>query len=289
MMETGDSQQDLKAGPTNVTLLPIDGMSHSSGHKIQATLTSPRCRKFLVVSIKRLCIILLAVAAVVGWYFGTKSKQGNYGLFAHPKPVGGLIHLRESDESIENYMTQLDEFLEAYKEEKQATDKFIKCHGLMTCSPFVDKVCRFPLKRAGKLCVKENTFGYNPSENQSPCLVLTLRLPQELRPIPFSENDTNFPVNLEEMLDIEPWTLPVTCQGNTQVDQDNMGEVIYKPMAGFPLYYFPYHGQENYLSPLVFIMFKGIKRSMAVTVTCSVWASNFREGSYQTTFSLLLD
>lgn len=86
MMEPGESQQDLKLGPNNAALLPMDGVSHSSGHKIRATLTSPRCRKLLVVSIKRMCIILLAVAAVVGWYFGTKSNHGDYGKSFHFYP-----------------------------------------------------------------------------------------------------------------------------------------------------------------------------------------------------------
>lgn len=289
-METGDSQQDLKLGANNAALLPMDGISHSgSGHKLRATLTSPRCRKLLVVCIKRLCIILLAVAAVIGWYFGTKSNHGAFGLFLHPKAIGNLIHMKENGEMVEDYVRQLDEFLSPYEDEKQKSDNFIPCHDMMTCSPFVDKACRVPLDRAGKLCISEQSYGYTPNKSHSPCLVLTLRLPQELRPIPFSRNDTDFPDNLDETDDIGPWILPITCQGDTPVDQENMGEVIYTPTNGFPLYYYPYHGQENYLSPLVFIMFKGIKKSIAVTIKCSVWAANFREGSYDTTFSLLID
>lgn len=289
MMEPGESQQDLKLGPNNAALLPMDGVSHSSGHKIRATLTSPRCRKLLVVSIKRMCIVLLAVAAVVGWYFGTKSNHGDYGLFVHPKAIGNLIHLKENGEMLEDYVSKLDEFLLPYQDEKQQSDNFIHCNGMMACSPFLDKACRVPLGRAGNLCISEQLYGYTPSNSYSPCLVLTLRLPKELRPVPFSRNDTNFPENLDDTDDIGPWTLPITCEGDTPVDQENMGEVIYTPTDGFPLYYYPYHGQENYLSPLVFIMFKGIQKSVAVTIKCSVWATNIREDAYHTTFSLLLD
>lgn len=71
-------------------------------------------------------------------------------------------------------------FLAAYQDEKQQSDNFIHCNGMMACSPFLDKACRVPLGRAGNLCISEQLYGYTPSNSYSPCLVLTLRLVRTL-------------------------------------------------------------------------------------------------------------
>jgi sodium/potassium-transporting ATPase subunit beta len=50
----------------------------------------------------------------------------------------------------------------------------------------------------------------------------------------------------------------VSCEGQYPADKEFIGTVEYFPHHGFPGYYYPFLGTENYLSPLVAVHFKNI-------------------------------
>lgn len=50
------------------------------------------------------------------------------------------------------------------------------------------------------------------------------------------------------------------CNGANSVDKEHVGDIEYLPSPGFPVKYFPFIGQPNYLSPIVALRFKNITR-----------------------------
>ena len=48
----------------------------------------------------------------------------------------------------------------------------------------------------------------------------------------------------------------VSCKGENPLDRENIGEIQYFPdNRGFPIYYYPFKNQPEYLSPLVAVQF----------------------------------
>ena len=50
----------------------------------------------------------------------------------------------------------------------------------------------------------------------------------------------------------------LSCEGKTENDAERMGEIEYLPRPGFPVQYFPYSGQSDYLPPIVALRFKNL-------------------------------
>lgn len=77
----------------------------------------------------------------------------------------------------------------------------------------------------------------------------TSQLPEN---IPFALEET---IRLSNKIQVWLW-----CDGATNVDKEHVGEIEYLPSAGFPVKYFPFVGQPDYLSPIVALRFKNITR-----------------------------
>jgi len=66
----------------------------------------------------------------------------------------------------------------------------------------------------------------------------------------------------------------IKCEGEHLADKDNVGEIKYFPSSTdgatgvIPKYYFPFLGQPNYMTPLVFIKFQDILKNVLVQVVC---------------------
>lgn len=50
------------------------------------------------------------------------------------------------------------------------------------------------------------------------------------------------------------------CDGANNVDKEHVGEIEYLPSPGFPVQYFPFVGQPEYLAPMVALQFKNVTR-----------------------------
>lgn len=46
-------------------------------------------------------------------------------------------------------------------------------------------------------------------------------------------------------------TVWISCDGVYPADKEYIGPIKYYPFQGFPGYFYPYNGQDDYLSPLV--------------------------------------
>jgi sodium/potassium-transporting ATPase subunit beta len=92
---------------------------------------------------------------------------------------------------------------------------------------------------------------------------------------------------------MDPDYVGVTCEGENDADQDNLGEVEFFPSKGFPVIYYPYSNAEDYRPPLVFAKFSGAKKGVIIQVWCKLWVANIKHhkndkgGSVH--FELLID
>lgn len=50
------------------------------------------------------------------------------------------------------------------------------------------------------------------------------------------------------------------CDGANNVDKEHVGKIDYLPGPGFPVQYFPFMGQPDYLAPMVALQFTNITR-----------------------------
>lgn len=50
----------------------------------------------------------------------------------------------------------------------------------------------------------------------------------------------------------------LSCNGANNVDKDHIGEIEYIPTPGFPVEYFPFTGQLDYMSPIVALKFNSL-------------------------------
>jgi len=101
------------------------------------------------------------------------------------------------------------------------------------------------------------TYGY---ESGQPCVVVKLNRILHFVPILKNDNKNN---NESEIGHLE-----IRCEGLYAADKDNIGHLDYYPKAGVDLWHFPYVGQKNYLSPLVFVKFRNVTRNVLVQVVC---------------------
>ena len=55
-----------------------------------------------------------------------------------------------------------------------------------------------------------------------------------------------------------------------------MGPIKYIPKEGIDIKYYPYDGQEDYLSPFIWVQFMNMTHNMVVKVRCKFFAKNIR-------------
>jgi sodium/potassium-transporting ATPase subunit beta len=223
-----------------------------------------------------LVLLLLIVAIVViltsdGW---EEDKTWRY-IRIIPKPNGpqNLITFRHGHLPFEgkvwpDLVDQLRELVANY-------DPLLS-RNATTCGPTTtpppNTVCLFNIRNIDPDCLKDN-FGYDAG---TPCIFIQFNNISDWVPEPYTATDYESNTELPKGM-IVTQRIPsvyLECAGNTPVDQESMGQVDYTPMQGFPSQYFPYSGQPNYMPPLVAIKFKSPKTSIAIGITCKLWAKN---------------
>ena len=68
----------------------------------------------------------------------------------------------------------------------------------------------------------------------------------------------------------------LSCEGETPADTEYMGPLEMRPMPGFPGQYFPFQGQNHYLSPIVVIQLTDLTPGVMVSIKCKMWARNIK-------------
>ena len=68
----------------------------------------------------------------------------------------------------------------------------------------------------------------------------------------------------------------IDCHGATPHDEEYMGPVTYMPIQGYPGFFFPFLGQQHYLSPVVWIQLEKVYPGVLITIECKLYAKNIR-------------
>ncbi|KAL6264057.1 hypothetical protein P5V15_004136 [Pogonomyrmex californicus] len=173
------------------------------------------------------------------------------------------------------YVEALSDFLQEYNKSKENYKPDIEySSGVSNIKPYF-----FDIESLG-VC-GQPPYGYtNPLQ---PCVLIKFNKRFNWVPIPYNKSSilpNNMPYALQEAVQfsnkLQVW---LWCDGVNNVDKEHIGEVQYLPSPGFPVEYFPFVGQPDYLAPIVALHFKNITLFRLITVECSLWAFNINKES----------
>jgi len=78
----------------------------------------------------------------------------------------------------------------------------------------------------------------------------------------------------------------LSCGGRSEEDKENLGKIEYFPEQGFPGYYYPFHNQIGFRSPIVAVQIVNPKRKSSNTSFCN-YVSNTDQYIHRFKFSTL--
>ncbi|XP_046144279.1 sodium/potassium-transporting ATPase subunit beta-1-like isoform X2 [Osmia bicornis bicornis] len=144
---------------------------------------------------------------------------------------------------------------------------------------YFEKPCFFDIKKLGS-CSK-SPYGY--TEPMQPCVLIKFNKRFDWIPECYNRSSNlpeTMPDGLKKMVrESDKLHIWLSCDGLNNVDKEHMGEIEYNPRPGFPVEFFPFTGQPDYLSPVVALQFKNLTPNRLVTIDCNLWASNIRRQS----------
>ncbi|PRD23643.1 UNVERIFIED_CONTAM: nrv2 [Trichonephila clavipes] len=184
---------------------------------------------------------------------------------------------------------QLDVLLSRYTPSTNRSKNVVECFGGSQTME-ENKVCKFDIRPLMLECSKSMNYGYDQGK---PCVFLEFNNISDWVPEPYTARELENYVELSDRSSVTNMVY-LDCQGDSLVDQENMGRIQYTPDRGFPTKFFPYRGQPEYMSPLVGIRFTKPAIGVAISVTCKLWAKNVNHTdeavpSGQISFNLLVD
>uniref|UniRef100_A0A336M884 CSON011892 protein n=1 Tax=Culicoides sonorensis TaxID=179676 RepID=A0A336M884_CULSO len=195
-----------------------------------------------------------------------------------------------------NWTAALDEFIEGYRTNILSGVK-------QTCSynslPFNGIACNVDVRSFGP-CIVENLYGYHKN---TPCIFITLKEMFGWEPQFYNDTELlpkSMPKSLKNHINVIGQrnknmlnTIWVSCDGEYPADKENIGPIKYYPYQGFPGYFFPYNGQDDYLSPLVAVHLEKPTRHILINIECKAWAQNIHHDEIYNIgyvhFELLID
>ncbi|KAG7208847.1 hypothetical protein KM043_015032 [Ampulex compressa] len=185
------------------------------------------------------------------------------------------------------YVQALTDFLQEYK--KNTSDYDLNCDRQKLRTSLADKPCYFDIKQLGA-CARP-PYGY--TKTLQPCVLISFN--KRFNWVPNNYNrSTELPKNMPDSLrqvvqsskKLRTW---MSCDGVNSVDKEHIGDIEYIPSPGFPVEFFPFIGQNEYLSPIVALQFKSLTPNRLVTVECSLWAFNIDQHSrYALDFQIMI-
>lgn len=184
------------------------------------------------------------------------------------------------------YVTEINQTYAAYLNQSIPPGLYKAC----TAGDGADaaQACQFDMSSLGHNCTPDNEFGYPDGK---PCVMLKInrvflwdpngvtlgttscdrtkdatnsQCTKTLQFVAISENIRT---------GMDPAYVAVSCQGENDGDADNIRKVTFYPAMGFPAYYFPYHKQPNYTSPMVMAQFDVIEGRVSL-ILCQVWTQD---------------
>nr|XP_012235554.1 PREDICTED: sodium/potassium-transporting ATPase subunit beta-1-like isoform X2 [Linepithema humile] len=189
-----------------------------------------------------------------------------------------LVDNSSMDARPKRYIQILSDFLQEYNKSKENYKIVAECSDKTPIIPSV-KPCFFDVESLG-VCGKP-PYGYtNPLQ---PCVLIKFNKRFNWVPIHYNKSSQlpeDMPHTLQDAVQSSNKSqIWLWCDGANNVDKEHIGEIEYLPSPGFPVRYFPFMGQPDYLSPIVALRFKNVTPFKLVTVECSLWAHNINENS----------
>ncbi|KAH0954393.1 hypothetical protein HN011_008595 [Eciton burchellii] len=179
------------------------------------------------------------------------------------------------------YIEALNNFLQEYNKSKENYKTNAECSDEAPISSDM-KPCFFDVKSLG-VC-GESPYGY--TYPLQPCVLIKFNKKFNWLPIHYNKSSQlpeNMPHILQEFVrssnKLQIW---LWCDGVNNVDKEHIGKIEYLPTPGFPVHYFPFAGQSDYLAPMVALQFKNITSFRLLTVECSLWALNINSMAQST-------
>lgn len=129
-----------------------------------------------------------------------------------------------------------------------------------------ENVCAFdsPSKTSNSFgpCSSQNSFSFHQA---SPCIFVKFKKVNDWVPKNFnlSALPKDMPEDLQNVVKEINTRSPmvwVSCEAETPIDVENAGRIKYFPSRGFPTYFFPYTGQDEYLEPLIAVQLENPAR-----------------------------
>ncbi|XP_026827183.1 sodium/potassium-transporting ATPase subunit beta-1-like isoform X2 [Ooceraea biroi] len=176
------------------------------------------------------------------------------------------------------YIEALTDFLQEYNKSKENYKTDAECSDEAPISSDI-KPCFFDIESLG-VCGKP-PYGYTyPTQ---PCVLIKFNKRFDWVPVHYNKSSQlpeNMPHTLQESVrssnKLQIW---LWCDGANNIDKEHVGEIEYLPNPGFPVHYFPFAGQTDYLAPMVALRFKNVTPFRLLTVECSLWALNINENA----------
>lgn len=218
---------------------------------------------------------------------GTDSLlKGNPGLGYQPMPDIDATLVRVSKDTWKENKKAIDDVLNAYDNKENAD-----CSSMTGLREGNDgkKACKVEIAKLKEFCNEKNAYGYNGT-NPQPCILLKLNRIFGWKPKPYDKQPEDLHLSGSAYSADKIW---IQCEGENAADKEKMGKVTYFPQQGFPLSYYPFSKQDNYLSPIVMVKFEKPVHEMGMMILCKAYAENIelnpqeKEGSVQ--FELLVE
>ncbi|XP_011873659.1 PREDICTED: sodium/potassium-transporting ATPase subunit beta-1-like [Vollenhovia emeryi] len=180
-----------------------------------------------------------------------------------------------TDTRSKRYVQALSDFLQEYNKNKLNYKTVAECSDRASTVSST-KPC-FDIESLG-VC-GQPPYGY--TDPLQPCVLIKFNKRFNWVPIPYNKSSLlpeNMPHVLQEAVQFSnKYQIWLWCDGVNNVDKEHIGEIEYFPSPGFPVQYFPFVGQPDYLAPVVALHFKNLTPFRLVTVECSLWALNINK------------
>jgi len=161
---------------------------------------------------------------------------------------------------------------------KKYDDKFqkdlVECPEKYKTRPDEEKACKFNISSFTTECGDQ--YGYK-GNNPQPCVLLKLNKIYGWVPKPYKAKPKA--LEIAGNVGYQQDRIWIHCLGENGADKDNIGEVAYYPQQGFPLSYYPYKKQTNYMAPLVMVKFKNPTKGIGLMIECTAFAENIEVDS----------
>ncbi|XP_076316584.1 sodium/potassium-transporting ATPase subunit beta-like [Tachypleus tridentatus] len=242
-------------------------------------LSKPRVMWWIAVLVAILLITVVLIVTLLAMEDSSETYQNITPrlMMVHPRPKGRyqLIRFRHGSLPHEgadwpNLVNELSRLMSNYDAKHNVKRNRTECFGQL---PPEGYACLFDISQISPDCRVSNFFGYRDG---SPCIFLQFPNITGWEPQPYSTRDLELTRYLPKELrhGYNPAFAFIDCQGDTDVDKENMGPVLFMPEQGFPVNFFPYTGHPDYMPPLVVIRFRQPKVGVTISITCKLWAKN---------------